>query len=162
MAEQPHLGSLQPGRALGVVFYLLLAVALVVALIGDRLSWLPPAWRALAPAAFGLFLVLFAVYRYVLIRAGRYPFGRAMYQVLMGVLFLVVLLSRVPLAPVTSGDDLGTLLDNADPLVRRLACEVARYRPDGAKALPQLRAHAADDVESVRSECAKSVQALAH
>jgi len=162
MAEQPHLGSYQPGRALGVVFYLLLAVALVVALIGDRLSWLPPAWRAVAPAAFGLFLVLFAVYRFVLIRAGRYPFGRAMYQVLMGVLFLVVLLSRTPVTPAQTADDLGALLDNGNPLVRRLACEVARYRPEGAKVLPQLRAHAADDVEPVRNECAKSVQALAH
>lgn len=158
--QEPHLGKLTPGPALGVVLYALLALSLAISVLGDRASFLPPAWAAAAPIAFGLFLALFVVYRFVLIRAGRYPFGRAFFQVGAGILFLAVLFHRTPAARPSAADDLGALLNAADPTVRRLACEVARYRPNGASALEQLKARAQDPDPAVREECGRSVQAL--
>lgn len=160
MAQEPHLGKLHPGPALGVALYVLLAGALAVSLLGERASFLPPAWASLAPIAFGLFLLLFAVYRFVLIRAGRYPFGRAFFQVGAGVLFLAVLLHRGPVPPAAPPDELGALIESPDPVVRRLACEVARYRPGGAAALPHVRAHLQDPVPAVRAECGRTASAL--
>jgi hypothetical protein len=161
MAEEPHLGTLHPGRALGVVLYLLLAVALAVALLGDRLG-LPAALRDAAPVAFGLFLVIFALYRFTLIRAGRYPFGRALYQVGAGVMLLAVLFHRAPPAAPAQAEDLSALLESGDPLVRRLSCELARYRPGGAAVRERVKAHAEGDAEApVREECRRSLQALA-
>lgn len=161
MADAPHLGRLQPGPATGVVLYVLLAASLGVGLLGDRLGFLPPTARNLAPLAFALFVVLFAVYRFMLVRAGRSSFGKALFQVGAGVLFLAVLLSRAPDAVQASAGDLPTLLEASDPTVRRLACELARYRPDGELALEQVRAHAASDpVAAVAEECARSLARL--
>ena len=160
MAEQPHVGKLHPGPVLGVVLYALLAISLAVALLGERAPLLPAPWAAAAPIAFALFLVLFAIYRFALIRAGRYPFGRALFQVGAGLLFLAVLLHRNPPVVSVRADALPQLLASPDALVRRLGCELGRYRPDGAASLPLLREHASRDLPSVRAECEKTVQAL--
>jgi hypothetical protein len=161
MADAPHLGKFQPGPATGLVLYALLAAALGVGLLGDRLGFLPPTARSLAPLAFGLFLLLFAIYRFMLVRAGRSSFGKALFQVGAGVLFVAVLLARGPAASEAAASDLPTLLDSNDATVRRLACELARYRPDGDTALEHVRAHAAHDpVPRVADECARSLARL--
>lgn len=159
-AAPPHLGRLQPGPALGAVLYGLLAISLAVALLGERAPLVPQPWTAAAPIAFALFLALFATYRFVLIRAGRYPFGRALYQVGAGLLFLAVLLHRSPTVVPARSDALPVLLQNADPLVRRLGCELARYRPDGAASLALVRDHAEHDQPWVREACQATLAAM--
>ena len=161
MADAPHLGTFRPGPATGLLLYALLAASLGVGLLGDRLGFLPPTAQRLAPLAFGLFLLLFAIYRFMLVRAGRSSFGKALFQVGAGILFVAVLLARGPSSSEAAESDLPTLLDSSDATVRRLACELARYRPDGDAAREQVRAHATHDpVARVADECARTLARL--
>jgi hypothetical protein len=94
----------------------------------------PPAARAIPAALLGVFVVGYAAYRIALVRARRYPAGKALVRIaLMGVLVGAVagLVLRPPDAgspgegPVT----LARPLASADPEVRALAAEVVRVRP---------------------------------
>jgi hypothetical protein len=180
LAEVPHVGGLRAGPLTGFVLYVLLGLAAALALWGDRATFVPAAWHAAAPVAFGLFLAAFSAYRYVLVRANRYPAGKAFFQVGAGVLFITFLLPgargsfvSTTLTPAPSStapnsnpagtaptEDLTPLLVHQDAAVRRLACEVARSRPDGARWVEALRARQEDSSAEVRAECAKSLAAL--
>src|ERR1700722_15472832 len=91
MAESPHLGSMRPGRGLGVLLYLLLGVAAAMALLGAGNHLGGVAVDRLGAGAFGLFLLVFAVYRFMLVRAERYSLGKALYQMGAGGLLLILL-----------------------------------------------------------------------
>lgn len=100
-----------------------------------------PRWtQVVAPTLFGLFLVIFAVYRLTLVRARRYPAAIGFFQVGLGALIWVLLLpgTRQKIAPPPMGDELPVLLQSNDWRVRALAAEVAGYRPEGARYAAQL------------------------
>jgi hypothetical protein len=124
-------------RALRNLALALLAVSAVLTLAG--LPWLregvaagrlPRAVLAAPPVLLGLFVAGYASYRLALVRAGRYPPGKAL--ALVGLMVLaVVLVARMALEPATlpvAGRlERGLRSRNAD--LRALAAELARYRP---------------------------------
>lgn len=90
-----------------------------------------PRWtQVVAPTLFATFLVVFAVYRFALVRAKKYPAAIGFFQVGLGALIWVMLLpsTRQKFAPPPGGDDLRVLMSSPDARVRALAVEVAGYR----------------------------------
>lgn len=118
-----------------------------------------PQWtQSVAPTLFAIFLAIFAVYRFALMRAKKYPAAMGLFQVGLGALIWVLLLPSTrhqfgPAAP--AADDLPALMSSADPRVRAVAVELAGYRGRGryapemidrlgdADPLVRERAHAA-------------------
>ncbi len=162
--EEPHVGSLKLSRSLALAWtlYGLLASAAALALFSSaRGELLPTAVRAVAPLAFGGFLALFAVYRFALVRAGRYPPFRAFFQVGAGLLFILFLLPGAGRKAEGAPRSLPELMADADPQVRALACEVARHRPAGREVALALASRLEDPEPAVRGEAARSLAALA-
>jgi hypothetical protein len=96
---------------------------------------LPPWTKSVAPTIFALFLAIFTVYRFALMRAKKYPAAVGMFQVGLGALIWVLLLpsTRQKIAPPpTAADDVHALMMSPDPRVRALAVEVAGYRGDAS------------------------------
>ena len=91
-----------------------------------------PRWtQVVAPTLFAVFLAIFTVYRFALVRAKKYPAAVGLFQVGLGALIWVLLLpsSRHRIAePSGAADDIPALLSSPDPRVRALATEVAGYR----------------------------------
>jgi len=129
-------------RALRWILFALLLAAAVLTLVGaPELGravaagrW-PRAALAIPPAALATFIAVYAAYRFVLVRAGRYPAGKALAQVglmviALGVVAGVVLdevqgeRAQTAAAPV----ELGRPLRSSDPVVRAMAAELVRYR----------------------------------
>ncbi len=99
-------------------------VSAVVALLGFSSSLLPESARLVGPAAFAAFYAIFVIYRVVMIRRRRYPVTKAVFQIGLGAIFLMVLFSvrpqdaaNAPLKPASE------LLRHVDPSVRALACD---------------------------------------
>jgi len=131
---------------------------------GDIAGKALPRWaQSVAPTIFGLFLVVFAVYRFALVRARRYPAATGLFQVGLGALIWVLLLpgTRQKIAPPRGGDEVGALLSAADPRVRALAAEVAGYRRDGARYAPALIDKLRDADAHVRERAHASLVRLA-
>ncbi len=160
--EEPRLGSWRIKRSLAYLMYAALALAAATALFGTaRADLVPPALRAWAPLVFGLFLVLFAGYRFALVRAGRYPAGKAFYQVGAGVLFLTLLAPGAAREFGAQRRGLESLMADGDAQVRALACEVARYRADGRRYASGLVERLDDPSPAVREQALASLKALA-
>ena len=125
---------------------------------GDIAGKQLPQWtQIVAPTLFTTFLVVFAVYRYALVRAKRYPAAIAFFQVGLGALIWVMLLpsTRQKFAPPPGEDEVRVLLSSPDARVRALAAELAGFRGqagyagqlvdrlDDPDAAVRLRAHQA-------------------
>ncbi|MGI5860677.1 MAG: HEAT repeat domain-containing protein [Myxococcales bacterium] len=164
-SAEPHVGSWKLPRTplLALVLYAMLALAAAGALLAStHPGVLPQGVRLGATIAFGAFVVLFAVYRFGLVRARRYPAGKAFFQVGVGVLFLMLLLPGVAGRPEALRiRPLEALLVDADPSVRALACEVARFRGDGRRFAKELADRLEDPAPAVREEALRSLEALA-
>jgi hypothetical protein len=123
-----------------------------------------PGWtQVVAPALFATFLVVFAVYRFALVRAKRYPAATGLFQVGLGALIWVLLLpgSRQKIAPPhASADELPALLASPDPRVRALAAELAGYR-GGPQYAAQLVEHLNDHDPRVRDRARASLVKIA-
>jgi hypothetical protein len=133
---------------------------------GDIAGRSLPLWtQVAAPAIFAVFLVVFAVYRFALVRAKRYPAATGLFQVGLAALIWVLLLpgSRQKFAPppAAAGDELPALLASADPRVRALAAELAGYRAEGPKYAAKLLEHLSDGDERVRERARASLVRLA-
>lgn len=124
--------------------WILFALLLVSA--GLTLFGLPELQRAVAPgrwpsaalavpaALLALFAIGYAAYRIALVRAGRYPAGKALFRIalmaaVVGSAAGLVLLPPDAGAPPEAGVDLAQPLRSADPDVRALAAELVRHRP---------------------------------
>lgn len=85
------------------------------------------------PAILAVFIVGYAGYRFLLVRAGRYPAGKALVQVGLMVLVLAVIAGLVRDRPrVPAADhavELAGPLRASDPDTRAMAAELVRYRP---------------------------------
>lgn len=113
------------------LYLLLVASALFTFWAGGGIGGrkLPHGAAAAAPVLFGVFLLVFAVYRLALVRAKKYPAAMGLFQIGLGALVWVLLLpgtrqgiGREP------GDDVQALMRSSDARVRALAAEVAGYR----------------------------------
>jgi hypothetical protein len=119
---------------------------------------LPPWTQSVAPTLFGIFLAIFAVYRFALMRAKKYPAAMGLFQVGLGALIWVLLLpsARHRVTAPSQLDELPALMASPDPRVRAVAVELAGYRGedgryaremidrlDDADAAVRERAHAA-------------------
>ncbi|HET7784437.1 MAG TPA: HEAT repeat domain-containing protein [Myxococcales bacterium] len=93
-----------------------------------------PRWtQVVAPTLFAVFLAIFTVYRFALMRAKKYPAATGMFQIGLGALIWVLLLpsTRQRIAPeAPAADEVPALMTAPDPRVRALAVEVAGYRAD--------------------------------
>jgi hypothetical protein len=164
--DAPSIAGIRPGPALAGVLYLLLVASAALALwVRGYPGQAPVPVERAAPWAFLAFLALFAFYRFGLVRAGRYPAFKALFQVGAGVLFFTLLSPsarwRDPVPPVElAKEDLAVLLSDGNVQVRRLAAEVARHRPDGDRYRRELVRALTDDDPSVRGEAHRSLVAI--
>ncbi len=128
-------------------------------------AW-PRLLHHLPAAVFGAFLLGFSVYRFALVRAGRYHAGKAFLQVGLGALVLAYMVAtgvERDRAAAHAGEgvarpaavDLAPLLTHAQPEVRAVACEALAHRPTGDPARPLARRLAGTDPDPrVRTACA--------
>jgi len=128
----------------------------------------PPLALAVGPALLALFAVGYAAYRIVLVRAGRYPAGKALVRIALmaAVVGVVAGLVRSPQdarAPGQGPVDLSRPLLSSDPEIRALAAEVVRHRPraQALQAVPRLLALLEDRSPEVRRQARLSLVALA-
>jgi hypothetical protein len=135
-------GARLPGsvRTLRRVLIALLVASAALTIVGlpelqDAVAagrW-PRAALAIPLTFLGLFIVGYAVYRYALVRAGRYPAGKALVRVaLMAVILGVIAGIVLDWRRTPGGDhpvDLGRGLRSSDPDVRAMAAELVRHRP---------------------------------
>lgn len=145
-ARMPAAGSTGEGRlprsvrALRWILFGLLLLSTVLTLVGlpelqreVAAGRFPRAALAVPPAFLALFIVGYAAYRFVLVRAGRYPAGKALVQ--LGLMMLVLgVIAGIALerGQPAAGDrpvDLGRALASADPDARAMAAELLRHRP---------------------------------
>jgi hypothetical protein len=171
LAADPR--RLRVRRGLGFVQFLRPALYLLLVLSAFLTFWaggdiagmaLPAVLRGAAPVVFGIFIVVFAVYRMSLVRAKRYPATTGLFQVGLGALIWVLLLpsTRQKIVPPRgSADDVAALFSSADPRVRALAAEVAGYRTDGAHYASGLIGRLNDADARVRKRARESLQRLA-
>ena len=178
------MGSGEPGRAQGrapgfvrllrpLLYGLLLASAaltltgvpaLEAAVREGRAS---PLVLVLAPALLAVFILLFTVYRFALVRAGRYHAGKALVQV--GFLFAALALllpgslERYRAAGTVRPVDLTRQLASDDPEARAMAAELARHRTpeDALRYVPRLVDLVGDPSPEVRRQARASLAALA-
>lgn len=126
-------------RSLRWILWGLLLAAVIATLEGPALlreaarAGLPAGMAAVPVALLGAFIVGYAVYRFTLVRAGRYPAGKAMMQLALMSLFLALMVRwSADQQPATVEDrpvDLSRALASNEPVVRALAAEVLRARP---------------------------------
>lgn len=154
--------------------YLLLGLLALATVL--TVAWLPPlragvasgrwprAILAIPPGLLAVFICGYAVYRFTLVRAGRYPPGKALAQVGLMVLALLLVagiaLEPVPLAPQRGRLERG--LRSGSPDVRALAAELARYRAaDRVRPLVPVLVELLDDPDAeVRREAHTSLVAI--
>jgi hypothetical protein len=153
-----------------VLFALLLAVAGWMLLVEPGLD---PAGRAarvsarVASGLLGAFAFGFALYRYLLVRAGRYPAGKAFVQVgLVAAVVVLVIgssLERRREIPPAGPVDLGRALASPDPDARAMAAELVRHRDREAslRHVPGLIALLDDRSAEVRRQAHATLVALA-
>ncbi|MDF1565039.1 MAG: HEAT repeat domain-containing protein [Deltaproteobacteria bacterium] len=122
-----------------------------------------PRWiHVVPPAVFGCFVLAFGVYRFTLVRKGRYNAGKAFVQFGLAVLVLTwvgsTCVQRYQAAPITlpAPVALMPLLESTDPAVRAVACEALAARGGGEEAGELARRLADEDPDPrVRSACAR-------
>jgi hypothetical protein len=178
MVERERAGA--PGhlrstlRKARVAAYVLLFAAAAVTLFGEpiieqavREGRAPRAALVIAPALMAIFIALFAVYRFALVRMRRYHAGKAFVQVGLMVLVLALALpgslERWRLARTVRTVDLGRHLDAADAEERAMAAELTRHRDraDALRYVPRLVELLDDPSPEVRRQARASLVALA-
>ncbi len=159
---QVEAAGIRFGPALAGVLYLLLLASAVLALGTRRFpGLLPPALEVVGPSLFLMFLICFALYRFALVRARKYPASKAFFQIGAAALFFTLLLPAAKSQYDVPVDDLEVLLTDDNPRVRALAAEVIGYRADGARHAPQLIKTLQDPDPRVRELAHQSLVRLA-
>jgi hypothetical protein len=161
-------------RPARLLLYVLLLAAVAVSVFGSatleqsvREGRRSPAILVVAPALLGLFIAAYAAYRFALVRAGRYPLGKALVHVaLMALALSLVLpgsLDRYRTAGIVRAVDLGRQLHAGDAEARAMAAELARHRdrPEALGHVPRLVELLGDGSPEVRRQARASLAALA-
>ncbi len=144
-----------------MALYVLLVASAGLAFFGRRFPGrLPVALEQLTPWVFAVFIACFAVYRFGLANARKYPASKAFFQVGLAVVVFLLLLpsSRAPYVPAGTAPD--QALGDPDPRLRALAAEVARYRPEGRSYVPALVQALSDPDPTVRAQAHASLVRL--
>ncbi len=163
-AERSPPASAEARRAprLAIALYCLLALSAAVALVGRSSHFLPEVARIAAPIAFAAFFVLFAIYRFALVRARRYAPAKAFFQIGIGALFLLMLAPGVmhQRAAGAALQPLAQMLRHADPSVRALACDAFSQlsAAEAAAALPALQDLLGDPHPAVRARAQRAIE----
>lgn len=127
----------------------LLGVALVVSALVSLFGYeeiqvrvmarvLAPEWRLVPAAVFSVTLVIYAIDRILLVRAGRFPPGKAFFQVALGLALLTFLLPgglrdyETGRIQASAQDDVQALMHHSDARVRAVAAELAGRRESPA------------------------------
>jgi len=148
------------GPRLAAALYALLVASAALALWGRPLpNGALPSLAAAAPWVFLAFTAVFAVYRLTLVRSKKYPASKAFFQVGTALIFFGLLSLRA--RPADAVDSLKALMSDANPQVRALAAEVARYRVDGIRYGPDLVRALEDSDREVRREAHATLVRLA-
>lgn len=156
---------------LRVVLYFALALSALVTMAGlpaiqrrvEAGQW-HPLWLLAPSVCFGLFLVVYLADRVWLLRHRNYPSGRALFQVVFGALFLLLLLPssireyRTVLERRPPRQSLHALMLHTDPRVRAAACELAAHRPEAERYLEDLARRLEDKVPDVRDAAQAALQ----
>lgn len=173
---EPKRPAIPPAkvRPVRILLYLLLLVTAAVCVFGlpsleqaVREGRRSPAVLVVAPALLAAFIAAFAVYRFSLVRAGRYHAGKAFVQIGLMVLALSLVLpgslERYRAAGTTRAVDLSRYLEAGDPEARALAAELARHREreDALRYVPRLVDLLLDGSPEVRRQARVSLVALA-
>jgi len=159
---QVQVAGVRFGPVLALILYSLLLASAVVALGTRRFPGaMPPALGIIAPLLFLVFLVSFAAYRLVLVRARKYPASKALFQIGAAALFLPLLLPTAKSRYDAPVDDLEVLLTDDNPQVRAVTAEVIGYRADGVRYAPLLLKALKDPDAKVRDEAHHSLVRLA-
>lgn len=169
-------GGRTPGsvRALRWIVVGLLLLSAILTLVGlpelqreVASGRVPRAALAVPPAFLALFIAGYAVYRLLLVRAGRYPAGKALVQIGLMVLVLGVIagisLERGQAGAAARPVDLGRALASSDADARAMAAELLRYRPREAALthVARLVDLLADPAPEVRRQARASLAQLA-
>lgn len=161
--ETPRLAGIRLGPGPGLVLYSLLVGAAGLAFFGKEFPGrLPGEVERLTPFVFGVFVALFASYRFALVRSHKYPSFKAFYQVGLAVVVFLLLLpsARASYGPLPRPGLVVDLVDN-NARVRALAAEVVRHRPDSARYAPALVTGLEDEDPDVRLEAHRSLVQIA-
>ncbi|MBI3184725.1 MAG: HEAT repeat domain-containing protein [Myxococcales bacterium] len=149
------------GPALAGALYVLLVSSAALALWVRRFPGAAPRQvEVAAPWLFLAFLLGFSIYRLALVRAKKYPVGKAFFQVGAGVLFFMLLLPGTRGRYAAPPDPLSGLFHDPNPDVRSLAAEVVRCRGGGEKYAPLLVRALEDPDPVVRQEAHRSLVGL--
>lgn len=136
-ADHPEKLRVRAGLAfvqvLRPALYALLALSALLTFWsgGDIAGKALPQWtRIVGPTLFATFLVVFAIYRYALVRAKKYPAAIGFFQVGLGALIWVMLLpsTRQKFSSPEGEDEVRVLMSSPDARVRALAAELAGFR----------------------------------
>ena len=136
-ADHPEKLRVRAGLAfvqvLRPALYALLALSALLTFWsgGDIAGKALPHWtRIVGPTLFATFLVVFAIYRYALVRAKKYPAAIGFFQVGLGALIWVMLLpsTRQKFSSPEGEDEVRVLMSSPDARVRALAAELAGFR----------------------------------
>jgi hypothetical protein len=144
-----------------MALYTLLVATAGLAFFGRNFPGRLPEWiERLTPFVFAAFIVCFAVYRFGLANARKYPASKAFFQVGLAVVVFLLLLpsGRAPYA--VTGTGLDEALVDPNPRTRALAAELARYRPEGAHYVAALVAALSDPDLTVRTQAHASLVRL--
>ncbi len=156
--QPPRFGGIPAGPALAGLLYILLVGSAALALwVREFPGAVPIALARAAPWVFLAFILVFALYRFALVRAGKYPAAKAFFQVGAAMIFFMLLLPGSRVRYGGPQDPLAELMVDANPHVRALAAEVARYRPDGNKYGADLVKALRDPAPQVREEAHRSL-----
>jgi hypothetical protein len=157
----PTVAGIRLGPGLGVALYTLLVAAAGLAFFGRRFPGrLPEEVQRLTPLVFGVFIACFAVYRFGLANARKYPASKAFFQVGLAVAVFLLLLPSGRAPYVVTGTGLDDALVDSNPRTRALAAELARYRPDGAHYVSALVVALSDPDPAVRTQAHASLVRL--
>ena len=129
---------------------------------GDLALWVP----LIAPAAFTVFVIIYTIDRWLLVRRRHYPLVRAFVQVGVTLVFLTSLMQRQALEyheateKQASPEAVSSLLKHREARVRAVACELLAMKGE----LPQYAAIEAlalrDKSPIVQERCANALQTL--
>lgn len=155
-------------RTLRPALYALLAASALLSFWagGELFGRAPPPWsHSLAPALFGIFLVVFTVYRLTLVRARRYPAAVGLFQIGLGALLWALLLPGVrqnlSRGPQGQGDAVVELLSSGEPRMRAAGAELAGLRTGGQRYAAALIDRLGDDDAQVRAAAREALVHLA-
>lgn len=157
----PRFGGVRLGPTIAGALYLLLVGSAAFALwVREFPGRLPVQLSRAAPWVFLVFVVCFAVYRLVLMRAAKYPAFKGFFQIGAALLFFMLLLPKAQHRFDNPQSELAGYLNDGDARVRRLAAEVARHRPEGKHLTSSLVTALDDPDDGVRAEAHRSLVAI--